>query len=284
MRTSLFLTCLALAGCTTTQAPVKHHVASDGGDPADSLDAKQYYIQEVDPSFARDCKICHATGQNGAPTFMDTNAEASYAALRDSERPLVTAPENSELILHGAHTGPALSDAELMVVTKWLEKEQGDASTSGPTLKDALKEFGECMVFDDFMNTGMYKLGEPVSQSTAGPCAGCHSTGQAGAWISATSAEMFARNRKIPWIKRLVTGTVDANKQFKDLVPANRFIDKGDPTKEPCKDEDAGVLCHPQSALDQTVKDSISQFVDMTLARWRSRSCAPDLDAGTDGG
>jgi hypothetical protein len=141
------------------------------------------------------------------------------------------------------------------------------------------------MEYDDFVASGMYELGQNKAQSTAGPCAGCHSTGQGGAWISATKQEMFTRNQQLPWVKRLVTGTVDKDKHFSDLIPSNRYLDKGDPVKEPCTDQTNGAICHPQSALPDDLKTAIQGFVDLTLARWRAKQCkGSQPDGGTDGG
>ena len=83
--------------------------------------AKDFYISSVHSSLAATCNECHATGDNGGPIFMAEAAEASYNALVGFSPSLIAIPENSNLILHGEHTGPALTAAQVPLVSQWLD-------------------------------------------------------------------------------------------------------------------------------------------------------------------
>lgn len=245
--------------------------------------AKEYYVSIVDSELNGTCKSCHASGQNGAPIFMGANPNASYNAL-DQHGGLVVAPENSLLLLHGAHTGPALTAAEKADVTTWLAMEAaerglvtgsgagtGGAGGAAPTatnLKQALDEYGACMDITDWTDNGLDKLYNAQTLNY-GPCGGCHSNGDGGNWLSSNKQETFDENGKFPYIKRQITGTVDMDGNFKDLIAANRFIQKG---SEPCE---PNTNCHPAYVLPPNLKAGVDAFVQKTLDKWHNKQCGP---------
>jgi hypothetical protein len=64
---------------------------------------------------------------------MDTDAAASYTKLKGFPNLFQAAP-NSQLWQHGAHSGPALSEAAEGAVISWLETEfPGQPIDDGPT-------------------------------------------------------------------------------------------------------------------------------------------------------
>ena len=258
-------------------------VGGTGGSMEDGNEtptALQFYTAVIDPELAGSCASCHASGQNGAPIFLAKNALGSYNAM-DQHGGLIVAPENSLLLLHGAHTGPALTAVQKSDVTEWLTMEaiergldssSSSSSSSGSsggmpalTLQQALAEYGACMDIDDWKVNSLDKLMN--AQTDAGPCVGCHSAGEGGTWLSSNTQETFDKNAKFPYIKRQITGTVDDAGNFADLIPSNRWIEKG---QAPCQ---PNTNCHPKYSLPPQLKDGINNFVAKTLDKWHNKQC-----------
>lgn len=245
-----------------------------GGNP-EASQGREYYLSIVDSELTSTCASCHATGENGAPIFMGDGAGATYDAL-DLYGGLVVAPENSLLVLHGAHTGPALTSVEKNDILNWLAIEAserglttettGGGATVG-TLKQALDDYGACMDIADWKANGLDKL--YTTQTTkSGPCGGCHQAGDGGNWLSSNAQETFDMNKKFPYIKRQVTGTVDEEGNFLDLIPANRWIQKGAELCQP------GTVCHPAYVLPAALKTAITAFVTKTITKWHNKECS----------
>lgn len=237
-------------------------------------DAHSMFVDTVYPSIAPTCGSCHAQTGTGAPTWMTANAEGSYTAITGFTPSMIAVPDNSTLVQHGAHTGPALTPAQVGIVSDWLLKEVeerglvgGDPTEpAGLTLAEALEEFANCMSIDDWNATGMDNL--PMAQTgNAGPCSSCHNAGDGGTWLSLNVDETFAKNREFPYIKRLVTGTVAADGSFDDLAAARRFIEKG---QEPCGENQN---CHPSYSMPPGMVTAVETFVQLTLDRWHADQC-----------
>jgi hypothetical protein len=126
------------------------------------------------------------------------------------------------------------------------------------------------------------------SQTTQyGDCNACHNQGDGGFWASYGTVQgqdmkqmMFAQTQMFPYITKWVTGTVDANGQFKDLAPSNTIVNQAALANQCAK----GTPCHPKFQLDPAVAQAISDFVTGTITKWHSNSCAggglPPSDAG----
>jgi hypothetical protein len=58
-------------------------------------------------------------------------------------------------------------------------------------------------------------------------CMDCHNQGDGGNWMAGGTTTLatkaFQMNQGFPFIKRMVSGTVDANGGFKALVASNRW-------------------------------------------------------------
>jgi hypothetical protein len=270
-----------VGGSEETTAETSVGVGGAGGGQMGGQ-AKAYYIANVDSQLNASCASCHASGQNGAPIFMGMNPEASYNAL-DQHGGLVVAPENSLLVLHGAHTGPALSAGAKTTVVTWLTMEAnerglatggtggsgaGGGAPTATTLKQALDEYGACMDITDWTDNSLDKLYNAQTLNY-GPCGGCHSAGDGGNWLSSNKQETFDENKKFPYIKRQITGTVDGAGNFKDLIASNRWIEKG---SEPCQ---PNTNCHPSYVLPPNLKTGVETFVAKTLDKWHNKTCAP---------
>jgi cytochrome c553 len=256
-----------------------------GGDDTGEAQARDYYLNIVDAELAATCASCHATGENGAPVFMGDSAEASYKAL-DEHGGLVVAPENSLLLLHGAHTGPALTSTEKNDIINWLSIEAaerglatGDTSGAGgsggggptaTTLKQALDDYGACMDIADWKANGLDKLYNAQTVNY-GPCGGCHQAGDGGNWLSSNTQETFDMNKKFPYIKRQISGTVDDEGNFLDLIAANRWIQKGAELCQP------NTNCHPGFVLPPNLKTGIAAFVSKTIDKWHNKQCGATM-------
>src|SRR5262249_12698822 len=152
------------------------------------------------------CSDCHATGMLSAPVFLDVDAELAYDKI-DAMPGLIALPENSLLIQHGLHTGPAMTPAQRDTTTTWLHMEaaerwldgatsgsgsgsSGSSSSSGggmgkPTdLASALVMFGKCMSATDWKTNGLDQLYKVNANNNAGQCQSCHNNGDGGNWLS----------------------------------------------------------------------------------------------------
>lgn len=249
-----------------------------GGTPGS---AQAFWNEQAFPAIQADCVSCHAGVEYaGAPIFLATNAAAAYTAITTYTPTLIAVPENSNLILHGAHTGPALTPAQVSIVSEWLQMEAeerglvgGDPEDPPPptqTLAGALEQFGDCMTLDDWLATGMNTIA--ASQTQAGACTGCHSNGDGGEWLSALTEDTFEKNRMMPYVKKLVSGTVDQNGAFAGLVEARRMINKG-PEAANCNPEIDN--CHPVYSLPPNKVAAIENFVNLTLDKMEQGACSP---------
>jgi len=203
---------------------------------------------------------------SGFPPFLGSGPDAYYAAVTADAR-FLTTPENSLLLLKGAHTGPAFLPNEAQIIQSWLLKEiqaRGSSVTGGPTtgfqprsLAEALTRFGACMQRTTWDAT----YGQGTDQ---GQCMGCHTTGTGGAFLSQSSGDTFEMNRVSPYILKLVLSTTNSDGTFKDLVPGRRWELKGG-------EGDAG---HPSFLMTQDRIDATNSFVDQTLVRFHDYSDA----------
>ena len=148
----------------------------------------------------------------------------------------------------------------------------GGPQATTETLQGTLSEFGQCMSVEAFVRTGIYKLHKGITKDNQ-QCGSCHANGEGGAFISEDLEAMFDHNASFPGVMRLVTGTVDERGNFVTLVPSNRYIEKG---VEPCLEGDA---CHPRFNLSADLQQSVVDFVEDALERWKNKSCGAGYQA-----
>jgi hypothetical protein len=123
-----------------------------------------------------------------------------------------------------------------------------------------------------------------------GDCNACHNAGDGGFWASYGTVQgqnmtqmMFTQTQAFPYIAKWVTGTVDANGNFKDLAPSNAIADQATLAAQ-CT---AGTPCHPKFQLNPAVVQAISDFVTTTITNWHNNTCTGaglPSDAGLGGG
>lgn len=266
--------------------------SSTGSGGSNASTAKQFYIDKVHPTFDLICTYCHATGDNAAPVWAHNDAETSYVAI-DEYGNLITAPSNSLLLLQGEHAGPALVPQQKDIVREWLELEtkerglsgSGNGSGSGSgggtstvSAETALSQIGDCMNLEVWNGTMAYIVADGQTVGW-GPCRGCHNTGWGGAFLDDDTDLMFSQTKKLPFLLKWVTAKIEDG-VFKDIVPANRFANKG---TEKCTYEDE-TLCHPNYVLPPSVQEPLDEFVNETIERWKSGTCDDPYNGGAGGG
>lgn len=282
----------AAAGCAKEDSAGPTGTASSGLTEA-GLEAKTFFIERVYTAVKPACGNCHSGTGGGGSTFLGTDAETSYSRI-EGGLGLISEPSRSPLINHIHQDRTIAVGPELRsILTQWLNIEGSARGLTGSiqaaaTLSDAFKEFAKCMNYDIW---NYYRMGDlPFTQTDLeGPCMGCHSTGQAGAWLSASSRETFEKSKDFPFIQKFVVGQVDADGRFLKLIPASRFVDKSNEACAPGK-----VDCHPRFGLPPGTENGVRGFIETTLSNLAGGTCAagisvittdaggPDADGGKD--
>jgi hypothetical protein len=163
------------------------------------------------------------------------------------------------------------------------------------TLQEAFTQFASCMSYTDFTSKGTNGVAAAdiaKAQTTQyGDCNACHNAGDGGFWASYGTVQgqnmtqtMFTQTQAFPYIAKWVTGTVDANGNFKDLAPSNAIADQAVLASQ-CTQ---GTPCHPKFQLNPDVAQAITDFVTTTITKWHDNACTgsglPSSDAGLGGG
>jgi hypothetical protein len=264
-----------------------------------TITARDLFDRNVASILQAKCASCHAnTAAGDGPDFMGNtpNPTTWYAAMEVRTTVIgnvpyiqVATPQDSPLISKGEHTGPALTASERDTVSAWLIKEAqerglgtpnpGPGPGPGPVdytprnLREAIVRFTSCMQRTDWDQTVGQGQGTNVAYqgSTDGPCYACHSSGTGGAYLSQNSGDTFDahKNANMYYVLKLVLGTVNPDGSFKDLVPAYRFRDKGQPP--------FGTPPHPSYNLTPNREAALNEFIDRTLVRFRNFTapCGP---------
>lgn len=289
---------LLLVGCVGEYQPSDQGGGGGGGDdPPEGATARELYDALNDQQIA-ECGACHV-GANlddttTGPDYLGTDKATSYETILAYKSwvdgsPLVgNSPENSKLILHGVHAGPAMSDDLKARVSEWITvqaeedgvappDDEGDTDPPDPeepptaeppdTLVEALTLFSNCMTYEDFEATNFENVAD---QNTAeGQCYGCHSAGTGGSFLSANNIDFYTMQRQMPYILKFVTGTVNPDGSFSDLIISGRYEMKRD---------DNG---HPNYIMSEDRIQSIQNFFDLTYAKYSNAiqtgiACTPD--------
>jgi hypothetical protein len=295
--TAVIGTAVAAASCKQTE----ESSTSDPNKPNEET-PKEYFIANVYPRIGGQnaCAGCHEKAPSKCSAsscfFIGDTAERTYGLI---ERTVgyIAAPQKSPLLIYNHKDTEVVADQrskltgdQANVLGIWLGMEATARKLPGAVakarnLQEAYDQFAKCMNFDVFVGTSMSNL--PFAQTDFdGPCTGCHAKGQAGIWLAADPTLTFESLKRFPYIQKLVVGRVDAQGNFKDLVPSGRIIDKAN---EPCPLGAEG--CHPPYGLSDQMVNSIQRFVGLTLQNLAAGTCENGIvsneDAGlpaTDGG
>jgi hypothetical protein len=288
---------LLLVGCVGEYTSGEGGGGGGGGGGGDGATALELYSALNDQQIA-ECGACHV-GANlddttTGPDYLGTDKGSSYETILaykswvDGSPIVGNSPENSKLLLHGVHAGPALSDALRTQMSEWIVKQaeedgvtpdddEDDIDPPDPeepptaeppdTLVEALTLFSNCMTYADFEATNFENVAD---QNTAeGQCYGCHSAGTGGSFLSANNIDFYSMQRQMPYILKFVTGTVNADGSFSDLIISGRYEMKRD---------DNG---HPNYIMAEERLQSIQSFFDLTYAKYSNAiqtgiACTPD--------
>lgn len=288
---------LLLVGCVGEYQPSDQGGGGGGDDPPDGASARELYEALNDQQIA-ECGACHV-GANlddttTGPDYLGTDRASSYDTILAYKSwvdggPIVgNSPENSKLIIYGVHAGPALSSGLKDKMSAWIKaqavedgvappEDEGDIDPPDPdeppeaeapdTLVEALTLFANCMTYEDFEATNFENVAD---QNTAeGQCYGCHSAGTGGSFLSANNIEFYSQQRNMPYILKFVTGTVNPDGSFSDLIISGRYEEKRD---------DNG---HPNYIMAEERIQSIQSFFDLTYAKYSNAiqtgvACTPD--------
>ena len=288
---------LLLVGCVGEYQPSDESGGGGGGGGGDGASAEQLYTALNDQQIA-ECGACHV-GANlddttTGPDYLGPDKASSYTTIRaykswvDGSPIVGNSPENSKLILHGVHAGPAMSDSLKDKMSEWIIQqavEDGVAPPDGEddidppdpeeppsaeppdTLVEALTLFANCMTYTDFEATNFENVAD--QNTSEGQCYGCHSAGTGGNFMSANNIDFYTMQRQMPYILKFVTGTVNADGSFQDLIISGRYEMKRD---------DNG---HPNYIMAEERLQSIQSFFDLTYAKYSNSiatgvACTPD--------
>jgi hypothetical protein len=278
--TSIAAALLLMAGCLGD-----FEVDSGGSGGEISGGTAEAMFANMHTQLNQECGIaCHANPAiTDAPQYQSLeSAEANmnrilgYTSAVDGSPIVGNSPANSRLYVYGVHTGPALTTELAGEVEAWiialaeergLDSEEGGGGEPIPpsepkTLVQALTKFSECMAYTDFEATNFQNL---ANQNTnEGQCLACHAYGLGGA------PEFFTGQKNMPYLLKFVSGTVNTNGSFDDLVAARRYEEK------------RGDGGHPNYLMAADRIESMNQFFDLTYNRYRASidtatPCVPDL-------
>jgi mono/diheme cytochrome c family protein len=287
---------LLLVGCVGEYQP-SDGSGGGGGGGGDGATARELY-DDLNEQQIAECGACHV-GANlddttTGPDYLGPNKDASYETILaykswvDGSPIIGNSPENSKLLLHGVHAGPALSESLKSKMSEWIAAQavedgvappddEGDIDPPDPdeppvneppdTLIEALTLFANCMTYTDFEATNFENVAD---QNTAeGQCYACHSAGTGGSFLSANNIDFYTQQRNMPYILKFVTGTVNTDGSFSDLIISGRYELKRD---------DNG---HPNYIMAEERLQSIQNFFDLTYAKYSNAiatgvACTPD--------
>ncbi|HZS37730.1 MAG TPA: hypothetical protein VFF06_12925, partial [Polyangia bacterium] len=106
--------------------------------------------------------------------------------------------------------------------------------------------------------------------NNSGPCTSCHQTGDY-VLLSADPNANFAAIKKMPYIMKFALADVNVDGTFKDIVPADRFKDRGMETG------------HPAYTLNTARLTALTTFFTTVYGKWKAGTCAAAAGA-PDGG
>jgi hypothetical protein len=173
----------------------------------------------------------------------------------------------------------------------------GTSSEAGAplTLEEAITQLASCVSYTDFtaQTSNGYSASDIAKAQTTqyGDCNACHNAGDGGFWASYGTVQgvnmtetMFNNTFNNPtglYIYKWVTGTVDANGNFKTLAPSNDIANQSALANQ-CM---AGTPCHPKFQLSPDVVTAINTFVTTSITNWQNHTCTGGgpVDAGGGG-
>jgi hypothetical protein len=239
------------------------------------LSARQLFDTTILPMLGA-CAQCHAgTNPAGGPKFLGVDGNAYYASLVSDARFVNNVPQSSLLITHkhAPGEGPDLNQTQSNNVVAWITQENVERALPpqpAPANQGAmaLAAFGACMKQTDYDNTGMNDLQNQGTNGNGGPCTSCHQTG-AYVLLSNAPTSNFQHLMYSPYIMKFALPVFNPDGSCKDIVPANRFLDRGQ------------EIGHPAYTLTTARQQALTNFFQATYNNWKAGNCTAAPDGGT---
>lgn len=252
---------------TTTTQPTPLPLPVQGPGSAQSS-AHQYFIDNVYQPLNQTCGSCHASGANGAPMFLQTNAATAYQTM-DGRGMIVT---QSSLLTKGQHLGPALTAAEVTVVNQWLSLEAKERVGKAAPV-NILERIGDCLSEGLFDAIGFQNLkttprnGEDANTCTGcnnTPCSHCHTGGDGNFYMAVGSGiddSTFQKTKQAQYVVKYIglNGT--------QPVPSNAIQAKSQTTQQD------GTYFHPMFTLTPQMQSAITAFAQDAIAKYNAGLC-----------
>lgn len=306
--------CAAVAACSG-EAPTQ--LQPNDPPPVDTNTAKAFFEEQVRSKFEARCATCHANeaDEYSAPDYLGFEVAGYYDKLVERTDFVGCNPDNSLLLVKGFskdHPGGNLTPDEHQRIETWLQIEatvrfgsicggetttsaaasSGAASSGGgnpdPVLTGtvAMDQFGACMTYTDWVDSGMPLVtnqNSNLADITYNDCYSCHNAPQGMNLMPDPDNETevmtaFEYMRKMYASFNLVTWTVnDADGSFKDLVKSNRWRDKG-------VEAQAEGSSHPAYELSAEYQGYYDDWFQRTYTRWKAGDCDGAGTGGAGGG
>jgi hypothetical protein len=245
----------------------------------DSPKGRAYFDANVRALLDSACGPCHSTKHDtpySTYAFLDGPSGDYYDALVADVRMVNASSDNSLLLLKGPHTGPGLTAAQEAAVRSWLDIEKarfgGSCGTAvedpGITCAEAEDQFSSCMKLEDWLGMGVPDVALQQSfkeGDSQGSCFKCHASGVGGNFMANPMdplqvEELFELMKKRPFIEKLVACQVDPTTgYFQDLIPSNRWKDKG-----------LEVEIHPKYTLSPEYTEALDAWFELVYQQWKN--------------
>ncbi|MBM4358388.1 MAG: hypothetical protein FJ096_09795 [Deltaproteobacteria bacterium] len=261
-----------LVSMSSSSSSVTATSSSSGGEP-EASPAKVAFLEKVYPALAPTCVSCHGEGAI-ATQFLAPTASEAYETIRTFGS-ILTSSKQSRLLTKGKHSGPALTASQAKICAEWLELELAENPSPEPvtpadlTPQQQLEAFGKCISKTDWDATEVHLIAKQTakSQNNNVPCSSCHGDGANGTFLDLDSTKMLEATRKIPYILKFASATLEEDGTFKDIAFANRWAEKGAEGCPPVGN------CHPEYILDGPLVAAVNQLYTLTYERWKQGNC-----------
>jgi hypothetical protein len=130
-----------------------------------------------------------------------------------------------------------------------------------PTGAAEIAKFGKCMLAADWTSSGMSDLQNQTTAGYGGECYSCHATGMYGTYLSKVATDNMTMWKTSPWVEKFATASVNPDGSFADIIPTNRFRDRG---------VEAG---HPAYQLTDARTTALTNFFMLTYTHYKAGNC-----------
>lgn len=135
------------------------------------------------------------------------------------------------------------------------------APPPSPTGAAEIAKFGKCMQAADWTSSGMADLQNQTTAGYGGECYSCHATGMFGTFLSKLPTNNLTMWKTSPWVEKYATASVKPDGSFADIIPTNRFRDRG---------VEAG---HPPYQLTAARQTALDTFFMLTYTHYKAGNC-----------